>query len=605
MVRKKNNLTLRQAQALLSASYRTKTLGLVTVGDLITDMGVAFGTLANHLKMLKKHGFIETPDDETPINLLFSDKLTVTPCGETTAQTFLRSVKSNYQDCTPKSLFTDLRKYYEPSGIQLDLFLNKTVSFAKAFEKIVAKNPTEPVLTSIAMYTDLDSQLSVLQSRDNPKYQILSTAKLNLEIRNGRLASIAIPTALRAPSSLRIGELWRILENSWSWMGTVTTRSAKRYWQEAAQLGLMQVNGELLTSMKPTAVDTIRWLAEKTYFTFVNTIPIAPKCSLVLFKESFSLPTEDDLFNPQNSSVDLPWLSDIRSDMVYKEDYVETIKIGLKIMMEDANLLQKEGNRILPTTYIRRMTENSEIRQRFTAMLNNDDSRIAKILIAVTSKPALTVGELYQDLVAKSPATHKPSFDDVKEAISILATNNVISYANSRSVDDASTRLFSFLHLPYIISDNEHKGEINAVLRGIKPYMLQLMKELFETKDEREKIKDIFTDLLEKREIAFDDIEREHGKTLMKKLLIMGRSLEPFVRLDSEYNRLQLNQNNLILNKIFIDSLLYSILTQGDGMSAYNSTIADLVEKDKPLTDQVEAEIKSWMTTLIQQNVPK
>jgi hypothetical protein len=192
------------------------------------------------------------------------------------------------------------------------------------------------------------------------------------------------------------------------------------------------------------------------------------------------------------------------------------------------------------------------------------------------------VGELYQDLVAKSPATHKPSFDDVKEAISILATNNVISYANSRSVDDASTRLFSFLHLPYIVSDNEHKGEINAVLRGIKPYMLQLMKELFETKDEREKIKDIFTDLLEKREIAFDDIEREHGKTLMKKLLIMGRSLEPFVRLDSEYNRLQLNQNYLILNKIFIDSLLYSILTQGDGMSAYNSTIADLVEKDKP-----------------------
>lgn len=325
----------------------------------------------------------------------------------------------------------------------------------------------------------------------------------------------------------------------------------------------------------------------------------------MLFKEAFNLPTEDDLFNPHNSSVELPWLSDIKSDMVYKSDYVETVEIGLKIMMEDANLLQKEGNRIIPTTFIRRMNENSEMRQRFTAMLNNDDSRIAKILIAVTSKPALTVGELYKDLVDRAPATHKPSFDDVKQAISILATNNLISYANSKSVDDASTRLFSFLHLPYIVSSNEHKGEINAVLRGIKPYMLQLLKELFETKEEKERIRDIFTDLLQKQDISFDDVEREHGKTLMKKLLIMGRSLEPFVRLDSEYNRLQLNQKNLLLNKIFIDSLLYSILTQGDGMSAYNSTIADLVEKDKPLTDQVEAEVTSWMATLVQKNVPK
>jgi hypothetical protein len=584
-------------------SYRIKTFGFVTIGELISDLGVAFGTLANHLEMLQKHILIKTPDDNRPHNLDFSDKLTITPEGETVAQKFLCLLEANYEDYNPKSLFGKLRKFYEPKGIQLDLYLNKTVSFAKAFEKIIAKNPTDPVLTSIAMYTDLDSQLSVLKSKDNKKYKLLSTAKLNLEIRNGRLASIAIPVALRAPSSLRIIELLRILENSWSWMGTVDGRSLRRYWHEASHLGLMQLDGELIKSMKLAPVDTIEWLAEKTHYTFINSIPIAPKCSLVLFKESFSLPTEEDLFKPQNASVELPWLTDIWADMVDKRDYADTIKEGLRIVMEDANLLQKQGNRIVPTTVIRRMRQNSEMKTRFVTMMKNDSTRIAKILIAITSKPSVTIGELYTDLVSESPTTHKPSFEDVSQAISILATENLVSYANSKSIKDASTRLYSFLHLPYIEFDKVHKDETNAVLRGIKPYLLQLIRELFETKEERDKIRDIISNLLQKQEITFDDIENEYGKTLMKKALILGRSLEPFVRLDSEYNSLQLNQRNLMLNKILIDSLLYSILTQDEGMSAYNSTIADLVEKDKPLTDQVEEEIKSWMATLIEQNI--
>jgi len=603
-VPKRNNLTLRQAQALMSISYRLNVFGFVTLGELISDMGVAFATLANHLERLQKQGLITTPDNNRPHNLAFQDKIQITPQGEITAQKFLAELElPNYNNCNPASIFEKLRNRFEKvQSVQLDLFLNSTTtaSFAKAFEKIVAKNPTEPILTAIAMYTDLDSQLSLMKLRDRKKYKILSSAKLNIEVRNGRLASMAIPTALRAPSSLKASDLWRILENSWSWMGTVDRRSRNRYWQEANSLGLMQANGELLTSMKPTAIDTISWLANKTHFTFINTIPIAPKCSLVLFKESFNFPTLDDLYNPQNAN--LPWLSSIRENMQDKSDYIKTIKDGLRLVMDDVSLLQLIGDRVIPSTVIRMMSTNSEMTDRFNTLMKNDSTQVAKILIAISAKPGITVQDLYSEL--KNKSAYPLNLDDVWQSISILATNKLVHYANSKSVESESTRLFSFIHLPYIDRGKGELDETNAVLRGIKPYLLQLLTELFETKPERDAAKATISNLMNGQTVLLDEVEREYDATFMRKMLVFCRSTEPFVKLDSKFNMLTLNQNNFAINKILLDSLLYSLVTQDEGMGIYATTIANLVEKDAPWASRVENEVKALTNELIQQGLP-
>ena len=598
------NLTLRQAQGLISIAYRKNVLGIVKLGDLITDMGVAFATLANHLEALQKHRYIRTPKDTRPHNLSFSDEITITAGGEVVAQRFMESINALYSNSTPATLFEKLREAYKPKtpkGYQIDLFFQKTrtATFAKAFEKLVVQNPTEPVLTSIAMYADFDSQLSLMKSKNNKKYKLLSTAKLNLEIRNGRLASIAIPTAIRGTTSLT--ELGRILANSWSWLGTVDLRSTKRYWQEAMSLGLLQVNGDLTTSMKPTAVDTISWLASKTYFTFINTIPIAPKCSLVLFRESFKFPTEEDLMNPQNASVELPWLRSIWDNMANRSDYIDTIKEGLRIVRDDANLLQTYEGRIIPTTVIRKINSIPDLRIRFRTIMKRSDTIIAKILIAITSKPAISIYELYSDLAEK--AKHKLSMDDVWQTVSILATNNLVHLANSRSVLKDSTRLFSFIHIPFLASETINRDETNAVLRSIKPYLLQLIKELFVTLEEREAVYNVFNDLMKTEHIDLDSVEKEYGKTIRAKLLVLGRSIEPFVTIDTDYRGLNLNRHNIALNKILIDSLLYSTLTQNEGLEVYSQTISTLVEKDKPWVAEVEDEVKSLTSALIQQTI--
>lgn len=567
-------------------------------------MGVAFGTLANHLEALQKHYYIRTPKDNRPHNLSFLDEIALTNAGETVAQKIMQYIDASYANSTPSTLFEKLREAFKPKkpkGHQIDLFFQKTrtASFAKAFEKLVVQNPTEPVLTSIAMYTEFDSQLSLMKSTNNKKYKLLSTAKLNLEIRNGRLASIAIPTAIRGTTSL--AELWRILANSWSWMGTVDSRSTKRYWQEAMSLGLLQVNGDLITSMKPTPVDTISWLASKTYFTFINAIPIAPKCSLVLFRESFKFPTEEDLMNPQNASMELPWLRSIWDDMVDRRDYIDTIKEGLRIVKDDANLLQTYAGRIIPTTVIRKINSIPDLRIRFKTIMEHSDTIIAKMLIAISSKPAISVYELYSDLNKK--AKHKITMDDVWQTVSILVTSNLVHIANSRSVLKDSTRLFSFIHIPFLASKSANRDETNAILRSIKPYLLQLIKELFVEPEERDAIYNVFNDLMKKEHIDLDSVGKEYGKTMMNKLLVLGRSIEPFVRVNTDFRSLSLNQHNVGLNKILIDSLLYSTLTQNEALEVYSQTISTLVEKDQPWAEEVADEARYFVSDLIKQNI--
>ena len=601
MIQKKFGLTLRQTQALISIAYRNKNLGIVKLSNLITDMGVSFATLADHLNALYKTNYIYTINNKKPRNLNFSEEIFITASGEKHAELIMKSINASYSDSST-SIFNKIKKSFEPRTVQLNLNNTKTASFAKAFEQLIKKNPSEPVLTSIAMYTDLDSQLNLMRVENKEKYVQLSRAKLNLEIRNGRLASIAIPTAIRGTT--RLSDLKEILGDTWSWMGTVGSTSNRRYWQEAMSLGLLQIQGNLLTSMKPTTVDTISWLANKTYFTFANTIPSAPKSSLVVFKESFNFPSEEDIMKPQNADMDLQWLNFIRDSMGNKDDYLDAIREGLKIIKNDANIVQEYEGKIMPSTIIRKVNSEPDLEKSFKTILKQSDSDMftGKILLAITAKPGITIYELYKDLNAKNKRK-KITIEDVEDTASLLIANNLVQLTTSNSTSKDFAKLYSFVHLPFFTSKMTGNKETNAVLRSMKPYLLQKIKELFETETEKTAAYGMFNDLMINKDIYFEDIESQYGKIISRKSLILVEKLSPFVSLKKDYSGFNLDEKNKGLSDIIINSLQYSMLTQDESLGMYNQAISDIIEKDKPFGKEVAEESKILVNEIIKNNI--
>lgn len=607
MVYKKYDLTLRQAQVLVSVAYWKNLVTVVRLSDLIGSIGVSFATLADHLEELQRQRYILTPQDRRPHNLSFKDEIVLTEGGEIRAKQIMQLIGASYKEDTPATIFEKIRTNFRPKrakGFQVDLFfkrVTKTASFAKAFAKLFVNNRSEPVLTSIAMYTDLDTQLSLIKTQSTKRYRLLSTAKLNLEIRNGRIASIAIPTAIRGTT--KQSELHKVLSDSWSWMGAVSSRSIGRYWQEAMSLGLLKLDGDLVRTMKPTTSDTISWLASKTYFTFINSIPVSPKSALVLFREAFNFPTEEDLLNPENASVDLPWLRSLWNDMISKRDYMSTVTDGLKIIRDYANVLQNYAGRIIPRTIVRRINAVPDLQTRFRGLMKQaEDNRAAKILFIITAKPAISLYQLYREL-NKGKSQYKTSLDELWEIIEILTQCNLIHLTNNRSITNDSTTLFSFIHIPVFDSKMPNQDETNAVLKSMRPYLLQRIKELFVTEQEREAIYLIFRGLMKDNYVDFERVRGEYGKTVAMKLARFVDSLEPFVKISNDSLGFSLDKETSGLNHIVVDSLMYSMLAHNESLGMYNQVISDLVGKDKHWAKEIAADAKIITENLIQQNM--
>ena len=578
-------------------------MGNVKIADLLADMGVAHATLADHLAALQRKWYIQTPKDENgnqrpPRNLSSQDKITITKKGKKVAKTIMKSVDVSYNDYAPGAFFTRLKKSYEPKWFQLNLFGTKNSSFAKAFEELIDKNPSEPVLTTISMYTDLDSQLSLMRLSNIDEYVALSRAKLNLEIRNGRLASIAIPTAIR--NRTKLTSLKQLLRNSWSWTGAVSSTSKRRYWDEATSLGLIQIVGNSVQSLKPNTTDTINWLAKKTHFTFINTIPTAPKCALVLFREAFRLPSEEDLLDPRNAD-NLEWLQFIWENMGDKSDYVEAVAEALTILKDRTNLLQEHEGSIVPTTLIRKISSEPELAINFNTMLKEKNTKTSNILTAISAKPSISLAELRIDLNKK--AKNKFSKEDIEETIAFLASRNLVYLATSRSALKDSTKLFSFIHVPYLYSKktNDTK-EANAVLRGMNPYLLQQLKDLFSNEEERTAVINTLQHLMEIKEINFEDIGREYGKTVERKMLRFAFDLDPFTIIKDDYSGFVLNAQNAGLNNIVINSLIYSAIARNDALDVYTTAIENLVERDAQWHKDIAEESKILVDDLIEKN---
>jgi len=601
LTRKNLDLTLRQSQVLVFTARKFHNYGFVKFSDLLADTGVAHATLADHLAALQQDGYIQTPRDKDgnqrpPRNLSATDKIDITEEGKKVALRIVNSLNASYNEGAA-SIFAKLKKEYEPKWIQQNLFGNKITSFAKAFEELVERNPLEPVLTTISMYNELDSQLSLIRRKDLNEYIQLSRAKLNLEIRNGRLASIVIPVAIR--NRTKLTSIKKMLNDSWSWAGTVSSVSTRRYWAEATSLGLVQVVGNSVESLKSNTIDTITWLAKKTHFTFINTIPTAPKCSLVLFRESFRLPTEADLLNPNESDKHLEWLQFIYDNMGDKSDYIDAVAEALYIIKDRTNLVQEYNGSIVPTTLIRLINSEPELKTVFDKMLKDKDTVTAQLLKAISAKPSISLAELKADI--NKERMH--SKEDIDETISELASKNLIYTANSRSASKDTTKLFSFIHVPYLYSKRTHEAkEANALLRGMNPYLLQQVKELFSNERDSEAIVTTLRKLTMKEEICFDDLGREYDKTFERKIFRFALDLEPFVQFRKDQSGFALNEDKAGLNDIIINSLIYSTIARNDALDVYANAIAGLVERDTPWYNEAIDETKDLTAELISKN---
>jgi hypothetical protein len=597
----KRILTLRQSQILVSAAQKIHNYGSCKFSDLLGDTGVGHATLADHLKALQRDGYMTTPISEDgtqrlPRNLSAIDLLDVTPEGKILALNILNFLGLNY-DVSAGAIFGRLKKEYQPKWVQQNLFGNKNTSFAKAFEELVEKNPLEPVLTTIAMYNELDSQLSLIRDRDAEEYVYLSRAKLNLEIRNGRLASIAIPVAIR--NRTKLSSMKEMLYDSWSWAGIVSSVSTKRYWAEATSLGLVQVVGNSIQTLKYNTIDTISWLANKTNFTFINTIPTAPKCALVVFRESYRLPTEDDLLNPRNSDKNLEWLEHIYDNMGDKGDYIDAVYEAVDILRDRTNLIQDYEGSIVPTNVIRLISNEPELKTVFDKMLKDKHTVTAQLLRAISAKPSISIAELCTDINNKG----KHNKDDIESAINELASKNLIHLASTRSGSKETTKLFSFIHVPYLYSAKAKEAkEANALLKGQNPYLLQQIKELFPSKTDGDAVVKALRDLMEEKEVIFDDLGREYDRTFERKMFRLALDLEPFAIIKEDQSGFILNQNKAGLNDIIINSLIYSTIARNDALDVYADAISGLVERDKSWKSDAIEQAKEFTEELISKN---
>lgn len=587
VVFKNEKLTWRQKQSLISIYWRINNLGNATFSDVVGDTGVAFATMAGHLRRLRDKQLIQCRGE--PINMTFDDDLVLTEQGNEIARSFLDKIGSSVNDPIDV-IHSKLKVDYEgishsPSN---GFNLNSRSTFSKSYNDLIKeRNLTEPVITSIALYTELDSQLNLLKETDKPTYLSLTKNKLNLEIRCGRLSSIAIPIMLRGYMPHK--ELKNILESSWSWLNTVRNIQIIRYMNEATSLGLIQQRSGIVTSLKPSATDIVSWLAAKTGDTFLNTVNIAPKASLLVFREAFNYPTEEELLSP-NISNSLPWAQKMYDDLD-RDIYLNSMNEAIDILVNKAKIVERiEGGKLVPRTIMRNIKDGKDIENTFRTILKSsqeENNSIATILLSITAKPGITIEELYRNL----KSSVNISISTVENIVSNLANRGLVHIARSTFSRDSSTiKLYAFSHIPFIkpkfSGEDRAITEANAVIKGMEPWILSSIKDFFPEYQEKKYLYNILSGLLKNKEITFDDIEKEYGKTMTRKLGAWSYTLNPFIESDKNYSFIKIS--NTQLGNIILDILQYSLLTTNDALDIYASAISNIVSRDINVITTIE-----------------
>lgn len=380
-----------------------------------------------------------------------------------------------------------------------------------------------------------------------------------------------------------------ILEDSWTWLNTVTNKQVERYMNEAASLGLITQSEGVLSSLKPSATDLIYWLATKTGDAFMNSTNPAPKASLVVYKESFNLTTIEDLLSPNNS--DLEWAKQIYDDTP-KDISINSINDSIDVLVNQAKVLERlEGDRLIPKTIYREVSEASDIKLAFdtiTKFSEKENNQVSNVLLAIIANPGITI----QGLHNKIKSSTNVELNQLEGVITGLARNGLVHTARSVYSKDLNTvKLYAFSHIPHFerrdsSTDDNLVGEANAVSKGMEPWILSSIKDFFPNDEEKQDLYTILSCLLKDKEIYFDDIDINYNRKLSRKIGAWIYTLKPFIESDNDFSLIRLPDSRL--GEIILDTLQFSLLTSNDALGMYNSVMSNFISKDGDLMKRIE-----------------
>jgi hypothetical protein len=397
-----------------------------------------------------------------------------------------------------------------------------------------------------------------------------------MQIRNGRIASIAIPISLRGSISQK--DLEEILGNNWSWPGiTKGHSSGQRYMNEVLSLGIAQKQGNVFTCSNSTTTDTITWLSNKVNSAFQNTITPIPKVALLAFREMFKYPTEDDLLKPQKSDLDLDWLTSIREN-TDSNVYTNSIKNGIDLLSNQANIIESCEGRFVPRTVLRKIESIPEIDKKFKFLLNraNEGNEAATILLTITAKPGITLTELDREISKKSRSQR----NEVNITLDTLTRSGLIYPSHSKPASN-EIRYYAFTHIPYIMDKSSESLKANAIFKNLQPDMLTKINSMFPDLQEKKDLYEIINIINTKRSIDLEYIKENFGEIFKTKMILLSSSsINPFIRLDPPtYSSLVLEGSRI--SEIILNVIQFSIRTNNQSIGIYSDTLSDMLMRDE------------------------
>jgi len=575
------SLTKRRCQVLASIYRRIKMFGKCQVYDLLGDLGIAHGTLFDHLQGLKNAGLVSF-SKEFARNLNVNDRIELTSRGEELVKFLIKNydlditqpistIHEKIENIWAQKL-NDLRSDLKRLNMEVyHEIKNSSVSkLSKVIHELFERNVTEPITTSLAMYSDIDQCLHEWKkSEDKSLFERICRGWLNLEIRVGRITGMVIPVALRG--RMEQSYLKRLLESTWAWPKIVRSTTFKRYIDEARSLGLLNLVKRELVSTKLTESYVLEWLASRVYRNYENIITSNPNVSLLIYRESFKFPREEDIMYPEHSDIELEWLNIARDTL--KQDYEDIVGKALKILKDKTGLLIEFKDRLIPYGYSKIMENIEDIRERLRILLRSADEGYLhpKILLLVHANPGITIGEIKK----------KMQIDDLKKAIELIEDLQKAGFIITGSYNEEYTRVYSFLHIPYVRISEKRFEEANAIIRT---YIVQVLSDFNKSLRSDINLYDAFIKVLEKllnyEILSYDDLESEFGGKIGTRIfLTISSTLSPLINVDERDLVLKINRRFESVSKIILDILRYELLTGSEALSVYSSTITDVVMK--------------------------
>ncbi|RLI75491.1 hypothetical protein DRO97_03160, partial [Archaeoglobales archaeon] len=581
----RETLRMRKRQILAAIYWRREHFKECKVYDILGDLGIAHATLFDHLEDLKTLNLISF-DKSKARNLNHSDYLNLTIKGEN----IVNKLFDKYNIKITMSLSEILKRVAQKpvqkkfkedlSDFGLERIPIPTLSgysgkLSEVMRKIVEKNLTEPVSTSLAMYSDIDQLLYDLKKNNNELFKTISRGWLNLEIRQGRIASISIPVAIR--NNMYVSRLRKLLQTTWAWPEIASSRSWKRYEIEASSMGLIDIQKDLVSSTKPTTSYLLEWLAKKTYNIFENIPSPNPKAALIVYKEAFNFPTEDEILAPENSSIRLDWL-DLTRDRLGRTDYEQIITKTLNILKEKIGAIISFGDRLIPYGYSRIIKEVPDVKNRLKTLLNlaKEGDLTSNILLLVHAHPSITAKELKDKLDKEGCIV---DIQQVEEVLNYLQKMGLVIIG---VLPGNVACYYTFLHVPYIIpkrssNDNSVK-DANAVVRNYIVYVLSTVKKSFKDAEQLNNLHSVIEDLTKGKEISADDLSSRYEHKFTYSFIKFALQLEPIIMVDENNWIFKLKDERI--GNLVLDIVAYELLTGSEALSEYSDLLTGIISRN-------------------------